>query len=127
MPQPPLPFVSIKEIIKNHQGDAPQGKTWWGPIWRGLVVESAGKHYRAMGKSIWLYVYLIIHADRRNGTLTRLLPTVARDMGVKLRTVRGWLSVLKTNGYVIAQPTGRALKFQIAKWKPLRGNTAYKK
>lgn len=75
-----------------------------------------------MRTSLWLYAYLVIHADRRNGTLTRLLPTIARDMGVKPRTVRQWLSVLKTQGYIITQPTGRALKLIITKWKPLRGN-----
>lgn len=97
-------------------------RIWWGPIWRGLAVEPNGKHYRAMRTSLWLYIYLVIHADRRNGTLIRLLPTIARDMGVKPRTIRQWLSVLKTHGYITTEQTGRALKLAITKWKPLRGN-----
>ena len=123
MQQPELQFASSKQIIA-HRGRTltAHHRTWWGPIWRGLAVEPAGKHYRAMRTSLWLYIYLVIHADRRTGKLTRLLPTIARDMGVKLRTVRQWLAVLKKHGYVITTPTGRALQLTIAKWKPLRGH-----
>lgn len=104
---------------------ASRRNAWWGPIWRGLAVEPAGKHYRAMRTSLWLYIYLVIHADRHTGKLTRLLPTIARDMGVASRTIRQWLAVLKRHGYIVTEPTGRALKLTIAKWKPLRGNVSH--
>jgi tRNA G26 N,N-dimethylase Trm1 len=94
-------------------------KPWWGPIWRGLLVEETAKHYKAMGRAVWLYMYLVIHADRQTGTLHRLLPTIARDMGLQVRTIRQWLSVLRKHGYITTASTGRALKITIQKWRPI--------
>jgi hypothetical protein len=102
MQQPELQFTSSKEIMGQRRLKlAIHPNAWWGPIWRGLAVEPTGKHYRAMRTSLWLYIYLVIHADRRTGKLTRLLPTIARDMGVTPRTVRQWLAILKRHGYII--------------------------
>jgi Mn-dependent DtxR family transcriptional regulator len=92
---------------------------WWGPIWRGLFVDPAGKHYRTMGRSLWLYGYLIVHADRKTGTLYRKVSTVARDMQVSARTVQAWFSLLKRHGYIRAETTGRGLVIGIEKWRPV--------
>jgi Mn-dependent DtxR family transcriptional regulator len=92
---------------------------WWGPVWRGLFVDPAGKHYRAMGKSLWLYGYLIVHANRKTGTLYRRVSNISLDMRVSERTVQAWLSLLKRHGYIRAQTTGRALEIEIEKWRPV--------
>ncbi|HZS09343.1 MAG TPA: hypothetical protein VFD58_31200 [Blastocatellia bacterium] len=92
---------------------------WWGPVWRGLPVEPTGRHYQAMRSSIWLYLYLIVHADRKTGRLYRLMPTIARDMGIRPRTVRYWLSVLRRHGYVTTIKSGRVVQFRIEKWRPM--------
>jgi hypothetical protein len=92
-------------------------KRWWRAVWRGLVVDDGAKHYHAMGSALWLYLYFIIHADPKSGTLGRKYKTVARDMGVKARTVRAWLSKLQKGGYVSAQSSGRSLVIHIRKWK----------
>jgi hypothetical protein len=97
---------------------------WWGPIWRGLPVEPGGKHYRAMHTSVWLYLYLVIHADRATGTLYRLVPRISQDMGIHPRTIRRWLARLKRGGYVVVRLTGRSLHISIQKWKPLRTATS---
>jgi tRNA G26 N,N-dimethylase Trm1 len=94
-------------------------KSWWGPIWRGLLVEETAKHYKAMGRAVWLYMYLIVHADRQTGTLFRQLPTISKDMGLKVRTIRQWLAVLRKHGYINTVSTGRALKITIEKWRPI--------
>ena len=94
--------------------------SWWAPIWRGLVVEGTAKHYRAMRSSIWLYFYLIVHADRRTGTLFRRIDTIARDMGVNRATVRRWMSKLASRGYITRSRTGRALNISIERWKGLQ-------
>ena len=99
-----------------------EAKTWWGGIWRGLVVDSKAKHYKAMRSALWLFVYFIIHSDRRTGTLYRKYETIARDMGVKPRTVRYWLTTLRKRGYVKIETSSgsSAIYIHIQKWKPLK-------
>ena len=101
--------------------------SWWAPIWRGLVVEGTAKHYRAMRSSIWLYFYLIVHADRRSGVLFRRIDTIAQDMGVNPATVRRWMSKLASRGYISRRRTGRSLSITIERWKRLepRRNANY--
>jgi hypothetical protein len=92
---------------------------WWGPVWRGLFVDLEGKHYRSMGRALWLYGYLIVHADRRTGTLYRTVSTIARDMQVSKRTIQSWLVVLRRHSYIKTKTTGRALSIRIEKWRPI--------
>lgn len=92
---------------------------WWAPVWRGLPVESTGKHYRAMRASVWLYLYFIVHADRKSGVLFRRIQTISQEMGVSRRTVCLWLSVLRRHGYITTKSTGRSLQIAVTKWKPL--------
>ena len=99
---------------------SPNGiRRWWGPVWRGLPVEPTAKHYRAMGKAVWLYLYLIIHANRKTGVLFRLTQVVALDMGLSVRTIRYWIARLSKAGYVQSKRNGRGLTISILKWKPL--------
>jgi len=93
---------------------------WWGPVWRGLPVEPTGKHYLAMRSSLWLYIYLVIHANRKAGTLYRMVPTIATDMGISVRTIHAWLKKLRAGRYIITESNGRALKISITKWKGTR-------
>jgi len=106
----------------NQNNQQLEAKTWWAGIWRGLVVDSKAKHYKAMRSALWLLVYFIIHADRRTGTLFRKQETIARDMGVSTRTIRYWLATLRRCGYVkIEASTGSSsISIHIQKWKPLK-------
>jgi hypothetical protein len=92
---------------------------WWGPIWRGLFVDPTGKHYRAMGRALWLYGYLIVHADRKTGALYRTIATVSCDMQVSQRTIQAWMALLRRQGYISTRATGRALAIKIEKWRPI--------
>lgn len=94
-------------------------RNWWGALWRGLVVDETGKHYQAMGKALWLFCYLVLHADWRRGTLYRKLPTINRDTGIKERTLQQWLILLRRHGYIKTQSTGRGLQIQICKWRSI--------
>ena len=89
-------------------------------MWRGLVVDQSAKHYKAMRSAIWLYMYLVLHADRQTGILTRKLATIARDMQVNIRTIQYWFAKLRKAGYVMVRNSGRSLEIRIQKWKPLR-------
>jgi hypothetical protein len=92
---------------------------WWAPVWRGLFVDPVGKHYRAMGSALWLYGYLIVHANRRNGILYRRVATISNDMQVPGRTVQAWMARLRRHGYIGTKATGRALEISVEKWRPI--------
>jgi DNA-binding transcriptional ArsR family regulator len=92
-------------------------KRWWRAVWRGLVVDPEAKHYRTMGSALWLFIYLVIHANPKSGTLSRKYRTIAEEMGVSQRTVRSWLARLMRHGYVTAARTGRSQVIHISKWK----------
>lgn len=93
-------------------------KSWWGPVWRGLVVDRRAQHQRMRG-ALWLFLYCLIHCDRVNGHLMRRTQTIATDMGVPLRTVRHWVTTLRRQGYIETKSTGRSLTIHILKWKPI--------
>ncbi len=86
-------------------------------MWRGLVVDSEGRHYRRMKSAVWLYLYLIIHADRLTGRLVRKYETIAFDMEVPSRTIRRWMMMLRRNRYIDVESTGRSMVIHIRKWK----------
>ena len=94
-------------------------KTWWAPVWRGLVVDPKGKHYRRMGVSLWLHLYLILHADRATGRLPCKLATIARATGIPRRNLQRWMSQLRREGYISIEQTGRAAWISIRRWKAL--------
>jgi hypothetical protein len=72
-----------------------------------------------MKSAVWLFVYLLLHADRESGFLKRKLRTISLDTGIKARTVRGWLRLLKSSGYIETKNNGRCLVIHVAKWKGL--------
>jgi hypothetical protein len=117
-------YLQLKARASKQRGQkfatARTQRGWWAPVWRGLPVEPTGKHYRRMHCSLWLYLYLVIHANRKTGTLHRVVGTIASDMGISSRTIRLWLSRLKKHLYIETNPTGRALKISITKWKAVR-------
>src|SRR5690242_9393130 len=98
-----------------------KAKSWWAPLWRGLVADHTGKHYRGMKSAVWLFLYLVMHADRKTGRLIRHYDTMVKETGLTRRTIRHWLAILKRHGYVTVEQTGgsRPLVIQVQKWKPL--------
>jgi DNA-binding MarR family transcriptional regulator len=89
-------------------------------LWRGLIVDKTAKHYKAIRSAVWLFMYLLLHADRKSGVLSRKIETIAKDMQVDRRTVQYWLTRLRTAGYITVRNSGRSLEIRIQKWKPLR-------
>jgi len=110
----------IESTFLPLQFKRPRSQSWWAPVWRGLVVDETGKHYGAMRSAIWLYLYLVIHADRSEGTLFRKISTIAQDMGCKPATIRRWLAKLSAHNYISRNSTGRALRITVERWKRLR-------
>lgn len=96
-------------------------KQWWAPIWTGLVMDPEAKHNKRMKNAVWLYLYLVLNANRKTGFLVRKIRTIVNDMGITRDTTLRWMNVLRTNGYITSQNTGRCLLIQVAKWKGLGG------
>ena len=106
-----------------NQNNHPQAKSWWGAVWRGLVVDPDAKHYWRMRGASFLFLYLIIHADRRTGELRRKHSTIAADMGLAERTIRRWLARLRKHNYLVITRTGRSHVIHIQKWKTVKATT----
>lgn len=119
------PDFNYQKISSNNAEDKTNFRSkekWWAAVWNGLPVEPTAKHYRAMRNAVWLYLYLLVYANRSSGTLFRRNSTVARDMGLSSRTISRWLNILKRGDYVEVRRTGRALTISITKWKPIKKN-----
>lgn len=94
-----------------------QDKQWWAAIWKGLIMDERATHYRSMKSALWLFLYLVLNADRKTGHLSRRISTISADMGIERATILRWLRCLRERGYIQSQSTGRALHIQIHKWK----------
>ena len=92
---------------------------WWVHVWSGLVRDPTAKHYRVMKRAIWLYLYLLVVANRRDGTLFRRVETIEAETGFKSRSIHRWLSVLRLNGYIKTTSSGRSLNISITKWRSI--------
>lgn len=119
------PDSNYQKISLNNSEDKAKLKSkekWWAAVWSGLPVEPTAKHYRAMRNAVWLYLYLLIYANRSTGSLYRHNSTIAGDTGLNPRTVSRWMNALKRGGYIEVRRTGRSLAISITKWKPIKKN-----
>lgn len=103
----------------NNKEDNFFRKQWWAPVWTGLLMDSDAKHYLKMKNALWLFLYLVLNANRRGGFLSRKVKTICSDMGVCRGTILRWIDILRKQGYISTANTGRALFIQIKKWKSL--------
>lgn len=96
-----------------------QNADWWARLYRGLVMDSSARHYRQMKIAVWLYLYFLLNANWKSGTLYRRLSTISQDTGINLFALRRWLRILVRNGYVNAFYNGRFWVITVNKWRPL--------
>ena len=111
-----------KNLVRNSASKTnhKSKEKWWAAVWNGLPVEPSAKHYKAMKNAVWLYLYLLIYANRSTGKLFRRIATIAKDTGLTPRTISRWLNALKKGNYVEVKQTGRALQISITKWKSIK-------
>jgi hypothetical protein len=107
------------EVNQLKQTSAVLEKNWWTPVWSGLVLDKEAKHKTAIRQAIWLYLYLLTVANRRNGQLFRRLKTIARETGFHPRSIERWLKQLREGEYIETHSTGRYLQISITRWKPI--------
>lgn len=122
--QPPEP--TARSDTSGHQlwalpavpADKPQ--IWWIHLWAGLARDPTGKHYKSMGNAVWLYLYLLVSADRVTGIVLRKTETISQQTGLSERSVGRYLQELRDKGYIISTFNGRSLTIQITKWRSTR-------
>jgi len=117
---------AAKKVNHHHVGNSPavparSSPTWWIHLWAGLVRDPTAKHNKSMGSAIWLYLYLMISANRLDGRVLRRLGTIAEQTGYPERTVARWLQELRDKGYITSTTNGRSLRILITKWRPIIG------
>ena len=94
-------------------------KTWWAPIWCGLVADPDGKHVQRAGVAVWLLLYLIVHARRATGIVRSRRSVIARRMGVPRRSIQRWLTHLEQHGYVTVDNRDGVATIRVLRWKSL--------
>lgn len=99
---------------------SPYGRGLWAPVWQGLVDDPGGKHAKRMRLAVWLYLYLIVHANWETGRLMRNFQTISNDMGIPIRTLKGWMSILKKFKYVEIVRNPYSISVQITKWNSIK-------
>ena len=92
---------------------------YWFHIWNGLIAEA--KHEKKLGKSVWLYLWLLAMVDRDKGELITTHRNIADNRECTLPAVRWRLNVLKTQGYITTEDMGNCTKITITKWRSING------
>jgi hypothetical protein len=113
-------FNQIIRKIPYKQKKLPQKKSgygWWTPIWKGLTTDEGGKHRKAMGASLWTYLYLLTYTNRKNGVVSRNLETVAAETGLPLRTIQRHIKQLSSKKYITLLKPKTYSQIRIEKWK----------
>jgi len=123
--QTTIKFQPKKFAYKNNQTKI-KDKTpsWWTPIWAGLAFDEHSKHRRAMGASLWLYLYLLTCVNRKSGLVSRKQKTMAKDTGYPLRTIQRHLKRLLAHGYISFEDSSKTPKICITKWKLFKNQTS---
>src|SRR5882672_2315495 len=98
--------MQVKTQTGNVDTQAKQ-RNLWAAVWRGLVIDSEGRHYNQMQKSVWLFLYLLQCANWDTGLVVRRDKTIAVDTGIKERTLRSWLIRLRHHNYIAVKSNGR--------------------
>jgi hypothetical protein len=115
------PDSTIHPLWNSPAVPARSPQSWWIHLWSGFVRDPTAKHYKKMGNAVWLYLYLLISANRSDGTVLRRLETIALQTGYNERTVARWLQELREEGYITSTSNGRSLRIVITKWRPIKG------
>lgn len=116
----------VHQLWNSPAVPARSSQSWWIHLWSGFVRDPTAKHYKKMGNAVWLYLYLLISANRSDGTVLRRLETIALQTGYNERTVARWLQELREEGYITSTSNGRSLRVQITKWRPIKGGLVQK-
>ena len=108
-------YKAIPQQLKLRIGSA--GRGWWTPVWKGLIADSSSTHRKAMGASLWLYLYLLAYANRKTGVVRKKQATMSGETGYPLRTIQRHLKRLSSKGYITFLDSGYQPQIRIEKYK----------
>lgn len=108
-------FKNISQTKKSKN----KKKSWWVHLLSGLIIDEDAKHQKGMMQAIWLYLYLLIVANRKTGISYRKISTIEKETGFSFRSIQRWLKILRDNGYIKTKNDGRSLTISIIKWKSI--------
>lgn len=108
--------ADLEARIEANRGQS-KPPSWWTPVWRGLVADPESKHRKRMGPAIWLFLYLLVYANRKTGIVRRTQESIRLDTGYSIRAIQSYLRRLKKHGYISTGKTGRYLAITVLGWK----------
>jgi len=94
-------------------------KNLFGPVLQEIVADMQGKHYRRLKNALWIYLYLVIYANPKNGKLTSTVTKIAISTGHQEETINSWLGNLKKWHYISIEKHGEELQFKVSQWKKM--------
>ena len=98
---------------------SPNNTCNFGPLFKELIADPDGNHYRHLRNAIWLYLYLIAFANPKSGKLVSSLSEIATAMGQSIETISSWLGHLKKWHYVSVVKHGNSMNFRVNRWRDL--------
>ena len=105
--------------------NAEKRSTHWTGVWDGLFTDPRGKHHKRMGKAIWVFLYILSKSG--NGGKTELkYGKISEAIGIPLSTVKRYVSILKSNEYIVTRSDGRKLIIEVKKWRSLSNGSKEK-
>ncbi len=86
-------------------------------VWTGLFKDEDAKHYKKMGKAIWLFLSLL-HTANASGEIKRLqFKTINERTGISISTLKKFMAKLRRSGYIRTWSSGRYLSIEINNWE----------
>ncbi len=82
-----------------------------------LILNPGAGHYKKLGSSLWLFLYLLLKSDCKTGIVVRNYATISQEMGVKKKTIIKWMNKLKHGQYIQTHRESHAQVIHIKDWK----------
>ena len=115
-----LKKLNNKSLFKTRFQTLKKRVNWWTPLWQGLVHDENSKHRKAMGASVWLFLYLLTYTNRQTGIVRRTISNIHGETGLPLRTIHRYLKRLTENSYITILESKPNLTILIEKWKEFK-------
>lgn len=95
-------------------------KKYFVAVWRGLMRDATAKHYKQMGQAIWLFLNLLMAADKQGYIKAISYKRLNINSGIPVVNLKRYMATLRRHKYVSTRSTGRYLTIQISNWKTIR-------
>lgn len=94
-------------------------KFHWTPVMDGLFNDPNGKHHKAMGNSVWVFLHILSKCNWEGKTELKI-EQISIATGIPISTTKRYIGILRGKGYIMTYNTGRKLKITVQKWRSIR-------